>query len=382
MVLTAVTPYRGCSKDTFTTTDHAQNSRERTRTTPANQEDGSDGMQIIRESLAAQGISQKARDIIVQSWRQGIQKQYSSYIKRWTSLCYRQQIDGVSSTISQALGFLVELYESGIGYSGINTARSSWSCVVKPINRISLGSHPTVTRFLKGVFESGPTAPRYTQTLDVGKVLSYLQTIPNSEDVSLKDLTLKTVLLVSLVSAKRGQTIHSFNLNYIISSETFITFALSKPLKQSKPGVRPMVVQFTSYPADPRICVVTTLKMYLARTRCKRGDYKQLFISYLKPFKPVSRRTISRWIKVVMCSSGINVEVFRPHSTRAAGTSKASASFVPLDQILSTAGWSSVFTFAKFYNKQIDVKNSFAEGVLQSVGQVIINCCYRLWILC
>ena len=84
MVLTAVTPDRGCSKDT-STTDHAQNARERTRTTPANQEDGSDGMQIIRESAAAQGISQKARDIIVQPWRQGTQKQYSSYIKRWIS---------------------------------------------------------------------------------------------------------------------------------------------------------------------------------------------------------------------------------------------------------------------------------------------------------
>ena len=36
-----------------------------------------------------------------------------------------------------------------------------------------------------------------------------------------------------------------------------------------------------------------------------------------------------------MRSSGINVEVFKPHSTRAAATSKASASFVPLDQILS-----------------------------------------------
>ena len=128
-----------------------------------------------------------------------------------------------------------------------------------------------------------------------------------------------------------------------------------------------MVVQFTSYPADPRICVVTTPKMYLARTRCKRGDYKKLFIGYLKPFKPVSRSTISRGIKVVMCISGINVEVLRPLSTRAAATSKASASFVPLDQILSTAGWSSVSTSAKFYNKQIDVKNSFAESVLQSV---------------
>ena len=124
----------------------------------------------------------------------------------------------------------------------------------------------------------------------------------------------------------------------MICSETSITFAMWKPLKQSKPRVKPMVVKFTSYPSDPRICLVTTPQMYLACTKGKRRNYKQLFISYLKPFKLVSRSTISRWIKVVMHSSGINVEVFKPHSTRAAATSKASASFVPLHQILSTAG--------------------------------------------
>ena len=160
-------------------------------------------IQIIRESLEAQGISKTAGDIILQSWRQGTQKHYSSYIKRWISFCCKQQIDCVSPTISQALDFLVELYESGIGYSGINTARSSLPCLVKPVNGISLDSHPTVTRFLKGVFQLRSTATRYTQRWDVGKVLSYLQTIPNSEDVPLKDLTLKTAMLVSLVSAPK-----------------------------------------------------------------------------------------------------------------------------------------------------------------------------------
>ena len=124
----------------------------------------------------------------------------------------------------------------------------------------------------------------------------------------------------------------------MICSETSITFAIRKLLKQSKPEVKPMVVKFTSYPADPRICVVTTLQMYLACIKGKCCDYRQLLISYLKPFKLVSRSTISRWIKVVMHRAGINVEVFKPHSTRAAATSKASASFVPLHQILSTAG--------------------------------------------
>ena len=67
-----------------------------------------------------------------------------------------------------------------------------------------LGSHPTVTRFLKSVFEWKPTAPGYTRPWDVNKVLCYLGKRCNSEDLSLWDLTLKTVMVVS---AQKGPTI-------------------------------------------------------------------------------------------------------------------------------------------------------------------------------
>ena len=386
MVLTAPSHDSRCAKDPSTASDHTQNARERARDSSTKQEDVSDGVQIIRKSLAAQGISKKAGDIILPSWRQGTRKQYSSNIKRWITYCNKQHVDCVSPTLPQALHFLVQLFEGGIGYSGINTARSALSCIVKPTNGISFGSHPTVIRFCKGVFESRPTAPRYTETWDVGKVLSYLQTIPNSENTMLKDLTLKTVMLVSLVSAQRGQTIHYLNLDDMTCSETTITFILSKPIKQSKTGGKSVVVKFTSYPTDSRICVVTTLRNYLARTSIQRAEHKQLFISYLKLFKPVSRSTISRWIKVVMSKSGINVDLFKPHSTRAASTSKASKSSVPLEQILSTAGWSSATTFAHFYNKPIGNTSSFATSIVAYMKQQIgrgpeaLACVYHvLW---
>ena len=50
-------------------------------------------------------------------------------------------------------------------------------------------------------------------------------------------------------------------------------------------------------------------------------------------------------------------------STSVVATSKASEYSVPLDQILSTPGWSSASTFAKFYNQPVDVDNDFAENL-------------------
>ena len=45
-----------------------------------------------------------------------------------------------------------------------------------------------------------------------------------------------------------------------------------------------MLVKFISYPSALRICVITTLIMYLACTKCKYGDNKALFISALSQF--------------------------------------------------------------------------------------------------
>ena len=167
-------------------------------------------------------------------------------------------------------------------------------------------------------------------TWEVNKVLNYLKSTSTTE-CSLKDLTLKLVTLMSLLSAQRGQTIQYLSLEDMVVSETSVTFVVSKLLKQSKGGQKPTVVEFVAYPDNPNICVVTTLKAYIARTSALRGDAPQLFVSYFKLFKPVSRDTISRWVKTVLQKSGTDVNFCKPHSTRAAATSKAFFKSIPLE---------------------------------------------------
>ena len=55
---------------------------------------------------------------------------------------------------------------------------------------------------------------------------------------------LKTVMVVSAPKSPNYLLLY-LNLDDKISSETLITFTLRKPLKQSKPGVKPMLVKFT-----------------------------------------------------------------------------------------------------------------------------------------
>ena len=79
-------------------------------------------------------------------------------------------------------------------------------------------------------------------------------------------------------------------------TETSCTFVITQNGKQSKPGIKQPVIKLEAYPIDDRLCVVTLLKEYLSRTAWLRGKHSQLFIRYVKPFGPVSRDTISRWL--------------------------------------------------------------------------------------
>ena len=128
-------------------------------------------------------------------------------------------------------------------------------------------------------------------------------------------------------------------------------------LKQSAPGRKQPVLILPAFKEDFSICVYSVLTEYIKRTAPRRGGRTRLFIGCVKPIQAVSKDTISRWIKTV--------KVFKPHSTRAASTSKANSCQVPIDTILQAASWKGDCTFRKSYNKPIeDNVSQFGQAIL------------------
>lgn len=232
------------------------------------------------------------------------------------------------------------------------------------LDGFSVGSHPLVTRFLKGVYNQRPSLPRYSVTWDVSKVLCYLRTLSPVKKLSLGLLSCKLVMLISLTLACRTQAVHLLDIRNMIKSKEGFTLMYSGLLKTSKPGKDNPVAHLKGYPPDRRLCVVRVLKEYLLRTSDLRNDETKLLISYVKPHKAVAKATVSRWLRTVMSNSGINCDQFKVHSIRSASASKAASECVPMEQILSTAGWSNAKTFAMFYNKPLQCTPGFVEAVL------------------
>lgn len=333
--------------------------------TPATQEPALDGLSFIRNTFAQQNLSPDITNILMASWRKGTQNQYKTYVEKWLAFCCERKIDHSSPQISEALQFLMYLYNQGLSYSTINTARSALSSILNIRGPHHFGSHPLVTRFLKGIYETRKPQPKYKTIWDVATVLKYLKTLWPLEQLSLKDLTIKLLILLLLVTGQRGQSIHLLNLDGMNMSSRSCRFELLDHIKTSKPNKRESSIDIGSYQPDNTLCPLLTLKEYLKKTEPLRGTERKLFISFIQPHKGVSRDTISRWTKSGLKSAGIDTSQFTAHSTRAASSSKAKERDVPLDVILATAGWGSAATFHKFYHKPIVQQPTLAETVLQ-----------------
>ena len=329
----------------------------------------SDGLLVVREQLRERGISAEGAEILLASWKPGTRRQYHPHIKRWAQYCDRRHVDSLNPNVSNIINFLSDVFHRELGYESVNTARSALSSLGIVVNGCTAGSHPLVVRFMKGVFNLRPSLPRYTETWDVQPVLRVLRGMFPLQSLSFKDLTLKLVMLMALTQAARVQTLHLLGIPIQVDKQDSISVPLCGAIKQCRQNFNVRVIQFRAFPQDNSLCVCTTLHHYLDRTSGLRQvtlcENAKLLISFVKPHRPVSGSTIARWIKTIMCRSGVDTGKFTAGSVRQAAASRAKAASVPISCIMAKAGWSRERTFAKFYDKTIvEAGDPFQDAVL------------------
>ena len=217
-----------------------------------------------------------------------------------------------------------------------------------------MGQHPLVCRFVKGAFERKPPSRKYYAIWDVRQVLNVLKTLSPNSSLSLMELSLKLSMLLALVSIQRKQTLLQLNINneYLKKSDEEFVFILSRHVKQSRPNYSIPPVIIPRYTLDTDICPYVCLEDYIERTKSLRND-DVLLISTIKPRRAIGSQTLARWIKTVLQLAGVDIDMFKPHSTRHAASTAAYQASVPLDEILQRAGWSNANTFKRFYYKHV-----------------------------
>lgn len=323
-------------------------------------------MANLRKSLSEEGVSEQSAALICSSWRGSTTKAYESAWRRWASWCAARKVDPFSTTLTNILDFLTEMYNEDKEHSTINSYRSAISTFHAKIDGVPAGQHPMVSRLMQGIFNTRPSKPRYTSVWDVEIVLDHIKNMPPSNELRLTELAGKLAMLMALTNADRASDLHLLDLNLKQVFSHGVRFQIAGLSKTRRSGP-PREVTYFSFKECEAICPVATLEVYERRTadlRATDRDANPLFIACVKPHKPVTSSTISRWVRNLMQASGVDVSTFKSHSTRAASTSAATSLGVSVKDIMKTANWTSESTFKRFYLKPIlsDFGNSVLSG--------------------
>ena len=152
--------------------------------------------------------------------------------QKWVSWCS----DPISGPVSEVANFLVDLFERGYQQRSRNAFRSAIASTHDKVDGRSIGQHPTITRLMAGIANSRPSLPRYTSTWDVDVVQTYLESLGDPKQLSLKDLTIKTAMLLAVTRPSRSADLQGLDIKQSRSHLEGLTFYPTKLHKQNRPG--------------------------------------------------------------------------------------------------------------------------------------------------
>ena len=216
---------------------------------------------------------------------------------------------------------------------------------------------------------------------DLIKVLDYLRS-PVFEPLtssSLRDLTRKTLFLVSLATAKRVGELQAFSRVVTFSSISAGLSYVPEFLAKTETAVHPLPRSFSiqslqefaaGLPEELLLCLVRSLRDYVKRTSRFVNRPRRLFVSPRCPSHAMSKNGISLLLREVIVQSGTSSEEVtapRAHGIRGIATSSAFFKNWSISSVLEAASWKSNSVFTSFYFR--DLQYVF-EGV-RSLGPFV-----------
>ena len=293
-------------------------------------------------------LPEAAWTTLLASWSPSTAKTYEGVVKRWLTYTVAHGIHPIVPTIMEAVNFLTEYFNTGVGHSSMNTTRSCLSSFIV-IDGTPLGEIPVIARFIKGTRRVRPPGGKVTHVWNPLTMLHHLQEWGPTAELTLQQLTRRTMLLFLLATGQRLQALHLMKRTDFQWEADSLKIKYTDRLKTNDPIDSPLVLLF-KYHEEETLCVFSHIKAYLANDdTAPAAPY--VFSTVRLPTSRATSATISRQVKATLASAGIHD--FTAYTARHAATSAASRANVPLNTILQSASWVRESTFSRFYNRPL-----------------------------
>ena len=308
---------------------------------------------IVKQSLRDKQFSSEVAEHVSKARRDSTVKVYDA---KWQIFCdwaNERKIDPIQATPQIVADFLTFLFSvKKCQVSTIRGYRSTISNTLKFRTGYDFGSHPVLSELIKSFAKQRPVDRSLAPKWDLAFVLLHMCKAPFEplDKASLFHLSVKTVFLVTLATARRVSEVHAFS----IDSDSCDDF-------------------------NRMLCLVRAVKIYLNKTKSLRKRRKRLFIP-TQGDQDLAKSTLSRWVKYAIKNAYDTISknplsLFKPraHELRAISASWAYMNYIPLEEILKSAVWSSTSLFASHYLRDFreQTENLRAMGPIIAAQKVV-----------
>ena len=267
-----------------------------------------------------------------------------------------------------------------LSVSSIMGYRSMLSAVFKSVLP-EISSSPVLHDLLRSFQVEAPIREVRPPSWDLPTVLTYLRfsSFEPLSTISLRDLTRKTLFLISLATAKRVGELQALSCRVSFSSSSAGLSYVPEFVAKTESAMRPLSRSFevkslgdfaAGLPEDLLLCPVRSLSSYLDRTSGLVNRPRRLFVSCKCPSRAMSKSNISYMLREVIVQSGASSQcgqVPRAHSIRGIATSSAFFRNWSLRSVLEAASWRSNTVFTSFYLWDL----SFHSDGVHSLGPFV-----------
>ncbi len=277
---------------------------------------------------------------------------YTLKLSVFSTWCQDRDLDPVPSDVSVVLSFLQEMLDKQHSTSTIKV----YAAAIVASMPLLLADRWAEIQFLQGARRMNPPRPRTVPPWDLPTILRALKGPPFEplQSTSLRALSLKTTLLLALVSVKRVGDLQARN-------PACLEFGLndSKVILKPRLGYVPKVLStlfraqvitlsalspLTGSQELSLLCSIRALRVYIERSASyRKSEQRFVGFGYRAKGGPVTKQGISRWLvdAIILAYSTLGLQcpiVFRAHSTRGITSSWAWSRGVSILEICEAAG--------------------------------------------
>ncbi len=236
------------------------------------------------------------------------------YALKWSifsTWCQDRDLDPVTSDVSVVLSFLLEMLDKQRSLSTIKVYAAAIAAFHAPIAGRSVGRDSAVVQFLRGARRMSAPRPRRLPPWDLPTVLRALKGPPFEplQSTSLRDLSLKNILLLALASVKQVEDLQALSINPACrefgpnDSKVVLNPRLGYVPKVLSAPFRAQVIALSALSPSTGskelslLCPVRALMVYIECSASYRKS-EQLFFGFGNHVKggPVTKQGISMWL--------------------------------------------------------------------------------------